>query len=71
MGINNNSLPCHSLMHHHLNNSLSIPIIIKYGSVSMPGHYALVHSRVHSVAENVSKNGPTTLFILQNIKIFG
>jgi len=37
------TLPYHLLMYLHLHDSPSRPIITQYGSVSMPGHYALVH----------------------------
>ena len=42
-------------MYLHLLDSPSTPIITKYGTVSMPGHYVLIHS----VAENV-QDVPTT-----------
>jgi len=49
MDFNDTILPCHILMYIDLHESPSHLIITKYGSVTMPGRYALVHS----VAENV------------------
>ena len=57
MDINNKILPCHLLMYLHLHEAPSTPIITKYGIVSMPGHYVLVHS----VAENVFQDVPRSL----------
>jgi len=56
MNINNKILPWHLLMYLHLLDSPSTPIITKKGTVSMPGHYVLIHS----VAENVFQDVPTT-----------
>jgi len=56
MAINNKILPCHLLMYLHLLESPSTPIITKYGTISMPGHYVLIHS----VAENVFQDVPTS-----------
>jgi len=57
MSINNKILPCHLLVYLHLLDAPSTPIITKYGTVSMPGHYVMVHS----VAENVFHDVPKTL----------
>jgi len=43
MDINNKIIPCHLLMYLHMLDSQSTAIITKYGTVSMPGHYVLVH----------------------------
>ena len=43
-------------MYLNLLDSTSTPIITKYRTVSMPGYYVLVHS----VAENVHQDVPTT-----------
>jgi len=56
MDINNKILPCHLFIYLHLFDSPSTPIITKYGTISMPGHYVLIHS----VAENVFQDVPTT-----------
>jgi len=53
-------------MHLHLHNSPSKPIITKHGSVSMPGCYALVHS----VAETIFQNVPTTPLYTAKYKYF-
>jgi len=42
--INNNTLPCNLLMYLHLHVALSKSVITKYGSISMPEHYDLVHT---------------------------
>jgi len=54
MDINNKIIPCHLLMYLHLLDSPSTPIITKYGTVSIPGHYILIHS----VAKNVFQDVP-------------
>jgi len=56
MDINNKILPCHLLIYFHLLDSPSTTIITKYGTVSMPEYYVLVHS----VAENVFQDVPKT-----------
>jgi len=56
MEINNQIIPCHLLMYLHLLDSPSTPIITKYGTVSIPGNYVLIHS----VAENDFQDVPTT-----------
>jgi len=67
MDINNKILPCHLLMYLHLLDYLSTPIITKYGTVSMPGHYVLIHS----VAETFFKMFLQLDFIKQIIQFFG
>jgi len=57
MDINDKILPCHLLLFLHLLDAPSTPIITNYETVSMPGHYVMVHS----VAENVFQDVPTTL----------
>jgi len=66
MEINNKILPCHLLMYLHLLDSPSTPIITKYGTVSMPGHYVLIHY----VAENVFQDVPTTRLNKTKYQIF-
>ena len=56
MDMNDKILPCHLLIYLHLLDSPSTPVITKYGTVSMPGHYVLIHS----VVENVFQDVPTT-----------
>jgi len=59
-------IPCHLLMYLHLLDSPSTIIISKYGTVSMPGHYVLVHS----VAENVFQDVPKTPLYTTKYKDF-
>jgi len=66
MGITNKIIPCHLLMYLHLIDSPSTPIITKYGTVSIPGHYVLIHS----VAENVFQDVPTTCLYTTKYKDF-
>jgi len=56
MGINNKITPCHLLMYLHLLDSPSTTFITTYRTVSMLGHYVLIHS----VAENVFQDVPRT-----------